>query len=111
MFRTQNLGDFEKVAICVCCTLPATPATTPPWNLVSTVTKHICACAVKCIRTHTIVYLHPRASQIWFAKSFYFSEILNVGMADKDCGSITQYSKTEMNLPSNLHRTTLVSES
>ena len=73
--------------------------------------KHICACAVKCIRTHTIVYLHPRASQIWFAKSFYFSEILNVGMADKDCGSITQYSKTEMNLPSNLHRTTLVSES
>ena len=43
----------------------------------------------KCIRIHNIVYLHPLANQGWFAKSFWFSEILNVGMADKDCRSIT----------------------
>lgn len=83
MFRTQ------KVAICVYCALPNTLTTTPPWNLVSTVIKPVCAYAIKCVRIHTIVYLHPYANQVWFAESFWFSEIFNVGTADKDCGSVT----------------------
>lgn len=41
------------------------------------------------------MYIHAYTSQVFFAKGFQFSEILNVGMADKYCGSIMYYSMTE----------------